>query len=101
MRTANQDHATLLISWWATGFAIFFIMVRVFGRISRTGRLFLEDKIMAWSVVPLVIRMGFVHVVLLYGTNNTTTEGLTARDIHFREIGSKCVLPARIFYAAL
>ena len=55
---------------------------------------------MFWSMVPLLVRMGLVHVVLIYGTNNTTTEGLTHEQILHRETGSKVVLAARIFYAA-
>jgi len=45
--------------------------------------------------------MGLVHAILLFGTNNITTEGLTAQDIQEREIGSKLVLASRIFYAIL
>ena len=57
---------------------------------------------MAWSIVPLLARMGFVHVVLLYGTNNVDLAGLTDPvKIHHREIGSRLVLGARIFYALL
>lgn len=44
--------------------------------------------------------MALVHVVLLYGTNNTQTDGLSAEAIRKREIGSKLVLASRIFYAA-
>lgn len=51
-------------------------------------------------LIPLFGRIAFVHVVLLYGTNNTVTTGLTARDIARREIGSRLVLVSRIFYAA-
>ena len=77
------------------------ILLRLAGRYVRTERLFREDKIMALSLLPLVARMGLVHLVLLWGTNNTTTEGMTARDIHYREIGSRLVLASRIMYAML
>lgn len=56
---------------------------------------------MALSLIPLLARMGLVHLVLLWGTNNTTTEGMTARDTHYREIGSRLVLASRIMYAML
>lgn len=91
---------TLLVSWWATGFAIVTILVRVTGRFVRTEKLFREDKIMFYSIIPLLIRMGLIHVVLIWGTNNTVTTGLDATDIRHREIGSKLVLAARVFYAA-
>lgn len=100
-RDAKQDNPTLLVSWWCTGFAVAIILVRIAGRYVRTERLFREDKIMALSLIPLLARMGLVHLVLLWGTNNTTTEGLTARDIHYRQIGSRLVLVSRIMYAML
>jgi len=53
------------------------------------------------SIIPLLMRMGLVHAILLFGTNNITTNGLTAQDIQEREIGSKLVLASRIFYAIL
>lgn len=56
---------------------------------------------MALSIVPLLARMGLVHMVLIWGTNNTITAGLTRLDIEHREIGSRVVLASRIMYAAL
>ena len=99
LQTKADMNPTLLVSWWATGFSIIIILIRVMGRFVRTEKLFREDKIMFWSIIPLLIRMGFVHVVLIWGTNNTVTLGLDAEDIHHREIGSKLVLAARVFYA--
>ena len=101
LQTRRDDKPTLLVSWWCTGFALAAILIRVCGRYVRMERLFREDKIMAFSIVPLMIRMGLVHVILLFGTNNTKLDGLTAGGIHDREIGSRLVLASRIFYAAL
>lgn len=61
--------------------------------------LFREDWIMTLSLIPLLIRMGLVHVVLLYGTNNVVSTSLSAEEIRRREIGSRLVLASRIFYA--
>ncbi|MCJ1405344.1 hypothetical protein MMC11_008571 [Xylographa trunciseda] len=99
-QNSAQDNPTLLVSWWCTGFALVIIIVRLCGRYVRTEKLFVEDKIMAWSIIPLLGRMAFVHIVLRWGTNNAITTGLSAEEIHHREIGSKLVLAARIFYAA-
>lgn len=44
--------------------------------------------------------MALVHVILLYGTNNAITTGLTAEQIYHRSIGSRLVLASRVFYAA-
>lgn len=101
IETKLDNNPTLLISWWATGFSLAIIIVRVCGRYVRTERFFREDQVMMASIIPLLIRMAFVHVVLIWGTNNTQTEGLSGIDIRHREIGSKLVLVARIFYAIL
>ncbi|KAI9672896.1 MAG: hypothetical protein M1829_004446 [Trizodia sp. TS-e1964] len=98
--SSREDRPTLLVSWWCTIFALVTILIRLSGRYIRTERFFREDQIMAASIVPLLARMALVHVVLIYGTNNTLTAGLTDSDIHEREIGSRVVLLSRIMYAA-
>ena len=98
--TKADNNATLLVSWWCTCFALFGILLRLGGRYVRTERLFREDKIMALSVIPLLIRMAFVHVVMIWGTNNAKTRHLSQTNIQHREIGSRLVLASRIFYAA-
>ncbi|KKK20921.1 hypothetical protein P175DRAFT_0433960 [Aspergillus ochraceoroseus IBT 24754] len=99
IRTKLEDNPTLLVSWWATGVSLAIIVTRVFGRYVRIERFFREDKVMMLSIIPLLARMAFVHVVLIWGTNNTKTEGLTEEQIQHRVIGSKLVLASRIFYA--
>ncbi|KAE8872179.1 hypothetical protein PTNB73_03638 [Pyrenophora teres f. teres] len=99
-RTRLANNPTLLYSWWCTVFSAVIIAVRLTGRYMRNERLFREDKIMALSIIPLFARMGFVHVVLIYGTNNVDVSELTDPIvIDHREIGSRMVLGARIFYA--
>ena len=93
----NDVNPTLLVSWWCTIFALTTILIRIMGRWVRTEKLFREDKIMFYSIIPLMIRMGLVHVILIWGTNNTTTDTLTATQILHRKTGSKLVLVARIF----
>lgn len=44
--------------------------------------------------------MAFVHVVLLFGTNNAVNTGFSEEDVRRRVIGSRLVLVSRIFYAA-
>lgn len=77
------------------------ILTRLAGRKVRSNKLFREDWIMLLALVPLFARMGFVHIVLVYGTNNVATVGVnyTEEEIRHRELGSKLVLAARIFYA--
>ncbi|KAJ5682635.1 hypothetical protein N7462_005800 [Penicillium macrosclerotiorum] len=95
----QEINPTLMMSWWATGFSLAIIVVRLCGRYVRIERFFPEDKIMMLSVIPLTIRMVLVHFVLAYGTNNVQTAGLTSYEIEKRAIGSKLVLASRIFYA--
>lgn len=100
-RTRMENHPTLLFSWWCTCFSFVIILFRLAGRFVRTERFFREDKVMALSLVPLFVRMGFVHVILLYGTNNVdTTNIIDPHHIWMREVGSKLVLCSRISYAA-
>jgi hypothetical protein len=100
-RTRLADHPTLLYSWWATCFAAVVILTRLAGRKVRSNKLFREDWIMFAALIPLFARMGFVHIVLIYGTNNVATVGIdyTEEEIRHRELGSKLVLASRIFYA--
>jgi len=99
-RTKQENNPTLLFSWWCTGAALVVILIRLAGRLVRNNRLFREDRIMALSIIPLMVRMGLVHVVLLWGTNNATGD-FDAQEIRQRAIGSRLVLASRIFYAAL
>lgn len=50
------------------------------------------------AIFPLILRQALLHVVLLFGTNNTITDGLSASGISKRETGSKLVLVTRILY---
>jgi hypothetical protein len=101
-QTRIQQNPTLLFSWWCTIFALAIILTRCCGRMVRNNQMFREDKIMLGSIIPLLIRMALVHVIMLWGTNNIDTSGgLSDIDIRHREIGSKLVLAARIFYAML
>ncbi|KAJ2905437.1 hypothetical protein MKZ38_005535 [Zalerion maritima] len=93
---------TLLVCWWITIFCTTIILFRVGGRYVRTERLFPEDKTAALSMVPLFLRMGCVHVILTYGTNNADFSGVDLTDEQLRQksIASGLVLASRILHAA-
>lgn len=93
---------SLLVCWWATLFCTVIILLRVGGRFVRSEQLFREDKVAALALVPLYLRMGAVHVVLMYGTNNAQLAGahLTDEELHDKSIASGLVLLSRILYAA-
>ncbi|KAL2177167.1 uncharacterized protein P884DRAFT_25351 [Thermothelomyces heterothallicus CBS 202.75] len=102
LRLYSQDKPTLLVCWWITMFCAIIITLRVVGRFIRTEKLFREDKTAALALVPLFLRMGVVHVVLTYGTNNAQLQdaGLSDDQLHKRSIASGLVLLSRLFYAA-
>jgi hypothetical protein len=100
LRDFFYDKPTLLVCWWATIFCAAIILLRIAGRFIRSERLFAEDRTAALALLPLFIRMGLVHAILVYGTNNVDTTNLPPDQIHRRSIGSGLVLASRIFHAA-
>ncbi len=98
--TFFDSKPTLVVSWWCTIYAIVVILFRISGRYIRTEKLYLEDKVVFGAIFLLLLRMALAHVVLLYGTNNVVSDGLTAEEIQQRAIGSQLVLVTRILYAA-
>ncbi|EMD00467.1 hypothetical protein BAUCODRAFT_99708 [Baudoinia panamericana UAMH 10762] len=100
-RSRLENWPTLLFSWWCTGFAAVIILVRLNGRKTRSNVLFREDWLIMAALIPLFVRMAFIHVVLQYGTNNIQTVGhtFTSKQLEHRSVGARLVLCARIFYA--
>ncbi|KAH6623176.1 hypothetical protein F5144DRAFT_354715 [Chaetomium tenue] len=103
-RPFSEDKATLLTSWWITTMCVFIIILRLIGRYVRVEALFAEDKVAAIALAPLLLRMAFVHPILLYGTNNVLVDdahALTETEIYHRSIGSGLVLFSRILHPAI
>ncbi|KAK3900143.1 hypothetical protein C8A05DRAFT_45960 [Staphylotrichum tortipilum] len=102
LRPFSEDKPTLLVCWWITSFCAVIIALRVIGRFIRTEKLFREDTTAALALVPLILRMGCVHVILTHGTNNARLDGagLSDKDLHRRSIASGLVLLSRVLYAA-
>lgn len=98
-RPFAEDKPVLLTSWWMTIFAAVIILFRLMGRFVRVERLFGEDRIAALVLIPLFVRMAFVHPILLWGTNNVLLDDalqLTETEIARRALGSRLVLVSRI-----
>ncbi|PHH65872.1 hypothetical protein CDD81_1241 [Ophiocordyceps australis] len=102
LRAFKYDKPTLLVCWWATSFSALMILLRLAGRFIRTERLFLEDKISALALVPLVLRMVCVHFILTFGTNNADFSSLhlDPDQLRHKSIASGLVLASRFLYAA-
>ena len=59
---------------------------------------------MGVSILPLLVRLGLIHVVIVYGTNSLPMEmarALREQEREERILGSKLVLASRIAYTAL
>ena len=97
-----DDKPTLLVCWWITIFCTVIILLRVGGRFVRSEKLFTEDKIVSLALIPLYVRMGCVHFILIYGTNNArmTDTPLSDNDLSGKSIASGLVLLSRVMYAA-
>lgn len=102
LRPFRDDKPTLLVCWWATSFCTLMILLRIAGRFIRTERLFLEDKIAALAIIPLILRMVCVNFILTFGTNNANFDGveLSATQLHQRSVASGLVLASRFLNAA-
>lgn len=102
LRLFSKDKPTLLVCWWITIFCAVIILLRVAGRFVRTEKLFTEDKTAALALIPLFLRMGCVHVILVYGTNNAQLAGANLSDdvLRKKSIASGLVLLSRVLYAA-
>ena len=102
LRAFDDDKPTLLVCWWTTIFSAVIIILRISGRFVRTERLFREDKTAALALIPMLLRMGCVHYILVHGTNNAQFKGvvLSAEDLRGREVASGLVLASRVLYAA-
>ncbi|KAK4101140.1 hypothetical protein N658DRAFT_486193 [Parathielavia hyrcaniae] len=103
-RPFSEDKATLLTSWWITAMCAVVIILRLIGRYIRVEMLFVEDRIAALALIPLLLRMAFVHPILVYGTNNVLLDDplqLSSTKIDHRSIASRLVLVSRILHPAV
>ncbi|KAG0634749.1 hypothetical protein HOY80DRAFT_894354 [Tuber brumale] len=96
--------STLVTTYVCTILALILIFVRLGLRRHRKEGMRVDDIWMGISLVPLIVRLGVIHVVLAYGTNNFDRKGHPVEDmseleIRQRTVGSKMVLASRLFYA--
>lgn len=94
----------LATGYVTTALAVILIFVRLIWRHRRGERMYPDDIWMGVSLGPLLVRLGLVHIVLSYGTNNINYEsigGLNPTEVQRRVVGSKLILLSRISYAGL
>lgn len=93
---------TLVVTYVCTLLSLVFILIRFICRRMRGERfmLFHDDVWMGVSLVPLLLRLGVSHIVIVNGTS--TTAQASSGDVEERRIlGSKLVLVSRVLYPAL
>ncbi|KAI0868845.1 GPCR protein, PTH11-type [Hypoxylon argillaceum] len=101
LHSPDEDKPTLLVCWWITLFCSTIIFLRVAGRFIRSEKLFREDRTVTFAAVPLFLRMGLVHIVLLWGTNNAQFNWpLSETEKRHKSIASGLVIASRVLYAA-
>ncbi|KAL7918217.1 hypothetical protein ACQKWADRAFT_304811 [Trichoderma austrokoningii] len=94
---------TLLIHWLFTWLALLVMAIRLWGRKYVRQPFNRGDYLTMAAAACALIRLGMIHVVLIWGTNNMTAaqranHHFTPTEIYQREIGSKLTITNRFFY---
>ena len=105
MPPGQRDWPTLIVAYICALLSLACIATRLICRRIRGERYwaFPDDIWMGFSVVPLFVRLGLIHVVIVYGTNQAPM-GMRILGGNAKEemiLGSKFVLASRIVYPAL
>ena len=100
--TFAEVKPTLLVCWWMTIFCFVIILLRIAGRFIRSEQLFAEDRTVGFAIITLFLRMGCVHAILIFGTNNVDfgSSQPSAKDLRRRAIASGLVIACRVLHAA-
>lgn len=109
MTTVDMSKGALVAlatSYVASILTVVLVFVRLIWRYRRGERMYPDDIWMGVSLGPLLIRLGLIHMVLAYGTNNINYDevdllGMGPVQVQRRVIGSKLILLTRITYAGL
>ncbi|GJD01291.1 Pth11-like integral membrane protein [Colletotrichum higginsianum IMI 349063] len=98
-----MDDPTLLLHWLFSFLALFIMVARLVWRKVAKQDLNLGDWFTVAAIVCALTRVGLIHVVLTWGTNNVSAayrknHTFTDEEIYRREIGSKLSIVNRVFY---
>ncbi|KAF4634785.1 hypothetical protein G7Y89_g3313 [Cudoniella acicularis] len=94
---------TLVLLWVFTFLAMSLMGLRLLMRKIRGQKLDLADKLTAVCMICLMSRLAFIHVVLVWGSNNVPPSYrerhiFSDTEIYQREIGSMLTIVSRPFY---
>ncbi|KAF2765926.1 hypothetical protein EJ03DRAFT_195191 [Teratosphaeria nubilosa] len=95
--------STLIILWIFSWLAVTVMLARLVWRYQQMRSWNAGDYLTLSALVCVFVRLGMIHIVLTYGTNNMTaayraTHHFTSQDISKRVIGSKLAVANRFFY---
>lgn len=98
-----MNGTTLLIHWIFSCLTFTVIGVRLVWRKVTKQSFNLGDYLCMGAFACAAVRLGLVHVILIWGTNNMPaairkTHQFTEIEIHHREIASKLSIVNRVFY---
>lgn len=99
----GQDEITIIIVWVFSWVAITIMAIRLLWQRIQSRRFFPGDYLTMAAIFCAVARLGIIHVVLIWGSNNVTaafraSHQFTPTEIYQREVGSKLTLVNRTFY---
>lgn len=99
------DYPTITIAHTMSYLAFITIAFRTGLRWYKKEKFGLEDYLMISSVVWLFMRLGLIHMVLVWGTNNVSeairAKGFTEHEIWQRSQASRMLLANRFAYNTL
>lgn len=103
---SQSNISSIVVTYVCTFLSAILIVTRLLFRFHRGERMYTDDTWMGISLAPLFIRLGIIHMVLVYGTNNIDFDkinvmGMSEEEMHRRVVGSKLILASRVFYAGL
>lgn len=98
-----MEDPTLLIHWLFSWLAAAVMIARLVWRYAAFRRWTAGDYLTIGALACCFVRLGMIHIVLTYGTNNLTAaqraaEMWTETDIARRILGSKLAVANRFFY---
>ncbi len=99
----DQTQITIVIVWVFSWVAITIMGIRLLWQRLQTRKFFMGDYLTMAAIFCALARVGIIHVVLIWGSNNVTaafraSHHFTATEIYHREVGGKLTLVNRIFY---
>lgn len=98
-----MDDPTLIIHWLFSWLALAIMALRLGWKHVSKKRYNMGDYLTVGAILCVLARLGFIHIVLTWGTNNIPkavwkSRTLTAEEIYRRGVGSRLAIANRFVY---